>query len=117
VLDIELAGTALQQFDTVKFTGDAILGGQLHVSLINGFQLQFSQKFKILDITGKRTGMLDGLGEGAIVGNYGGKELFVTYLSGDGNDVALFTVPEPPFGWLALASTAFLLPHCRRRTP
>ena len=37
----------------------------------------------------------DELGEGDLVGNFGGVDLFITYAGGDGNDATLFTVPEP----------------------
>jgi hypothetical protein len=109
LLAIELAGVGPQQFDVVKFAGDAILDGQLQVSLINGFQLHFNQKFTILDIVGRRTGVFDGLGEGSVVGTFGGKEIFITYSGGDGNDVALFTaVPEPKSALLAMAGAALM---------
>ncbi|MCP4508033.1 MAG: PEP-CTERM sorting domain-containing protein [Fuerstiella sp.] len=43
-------------------------------------------------------GQYDELGEGALVGNFGGQDLFITYGGmGDGGGVALYTnaVPEP----------------------
>ena len=50
-----------------------------------------------LRVGGTLTGQYDDLGEGDLVGNFGGQDLFITYGGGDGNDVALFTnaVPEP----------------------
>lgn len=117
LLAIELAGVAPQQFDIIEVAGDVILDGQLQVSLIDGFQLRFNQYFTILDIMGSRTGEFDGFGEGSIVGNFGGKDLFITYSGGGDNDIALFTaVPEPTCGWLLFSGFGFVHWRGRRRT-
>ena len=50
----------------------------------------------VISVGGGLTGTFTGLGEGGLVDNFGGEDLFITYQGGDGNDVALFTaVPEP----------------------
>jgi hypothetical protein len=109
LLALELAGVAPHQFDNIEVTGDVILDGELGLSVIDGFQLHFNQSFTILDIAGSRTGEFDGFGEGAVVSNFGGKELFITYSGGDGNNVVLYTaVPEPAGGWLMVAGMAFI---------
>ena len=61
----------------------------------DGFELAEGMSFNILRIGGTLTGQYDGLGEGDLVGNFGDEDLFITYDGSDGNDVTLFTVPEP----------------------
>ena len=105
--EIELGGVfdggtdkSLTEYDWLDVTGDVALGGKLDVSLIEGFKLHPNNLFDILRVGGTLSGQYDGLGEGALVGNFGGQDLFITYGGGDGNDVTLFTaysnaVPEP----------------------
>lgn len=94
---LELGGLFTGEFDQMIINGDLLLDGSLNVSLINGFSLGWNQEFLIVDIVGTRSGFFDGLGEGDLVGNYGGMELFISYGAGTGNDISLFTnaVPEP----------------------
>ncbi len=66
------------------------------------------QVFEFLRVGGTLSGQYDELGEGDLVGNFGGQDLFITYGGmGDGGGVALFTnvVPEPTtvLIWLILA--------------
>ncbi len=92
---IELGGPMAGEFDQLLIGGDFLLDGSLDVSLIDGFNLGFNQEFLIADVMGSRTGFFNGLGEGDLVGNYGGMDLFISYGAGNGNDVSLFTaVPE-----------------------
>lgn len=94
---IEISGLDLGEFDMFDVAGDFGIGGSLDVSLIDGFTLGFGQEFLIADVEGSMTGMFNGLGEGATVGNFGGQDLFITYNGFSGNaGVGLFTaVPEP----------------------
>ena len=62
---------------------------------IDDFELAEEMSFNILRVGGTLTGQYDGLDEGSLVGNFSGQDLFITYAGGDGNDVTLFTVPEP----------------------
>lgn len=105
----QLAGTAFalnatEEYDRVKVTGLTTLAGTLSVSLIDGFTLGANQMFGIVDATGGRTGTFSGLSEGAIVMSAGGYDLRITYQGdvGDedlaltgGQDVVLYTIPEP----------------------
>jgi pectate lyase len=92
-LAIELGGnTAGIGFDQLVVTGDATLGGSLDVSVLEGFALSPAAQFEILDVVGALTGEFEGLAEGGLVGNFG-QDLFITYAAGDGNDVALYTLP------------------------
>ncbi|MCA9102262.1 MAG: hypothetical protein KDA63_13965 [Planctomycetales bacterium] len=92
-LDVDLDGLIEQsEFDVVDVLGNAMLDGALNVSLVGGFTLELGQSFEIMDIVGTRSGTFSGLGEGALVGNFGGIDLFISYLGGNGNDVVLFTL-------------------------
>jgi fibronectin-binding autotransporter adhesin len=90
---IELGGTGVGQFDQLVVSGDLSLAGTLTPSLINGFTLAANQHFIIASVADALTGQFAGLGQGALVGNLAGRDLFISYTAGDGNDVALFTAP------------------------
>ena len=91
-------------FDWLEVSGDVSLAGTLNVSLLGDFALSDRDYFNVIRVDGTLSGQFDGLGEGGLVGTYGGEELFVTYGGGDGNDVVLYvnSIPEPN-------STAFLI--------
>ncbi len=80
-----------------SFAGEARLGGQLEVIIPDGFQLEEGQVFGLIDVGAVVIGTFEDLPEGALVTNFGGQELdlFISYVGGDGNDVVLYTVPEP----------------------
>jgi len=59
------------------------------------FTLSLYDEFLIADVDGSRSGEFNGLGEGGLVGNYGGTDLFITYQAGDGNDMGLFAQGLP----------------------
>jgi pectate lyase len=90
-LQIEIGGQGLGEFDRLNVDGSAVLGGDLDVALIDGYTLAPHTTFELLDIGGTQSGQFAGLAEGALVGEFG-RELFITYTAGDGNDVALFTL-------------------------
>jgi hypothetical protein len=107
--EIELGGLldggddkSLTEFDWIDVTGNVELAGLLNVELIDGFELHRGNMFEFLRVGGTLTGQYDGLDEGALVGNFGGEDLFITYTAGSGNDVALYTIPEPTTLLLAL---------------
>ena len=83
------------EHDWLDVTGNVELAGSLDVLLIDDFELSDEMSFNFLRVGGTLTGQYEGLGEGALVGSFGGHDLFITYAGGDGNDVTLFTVPEP----------------------
>lgn len=132
---IELGGTEFvlngaEEYDRTKLTGATsaltLGGGTLSISLVNAFALAANQVFGVFQIEdgATRTGTFSGLtGDGALVGNFGGTDLFISYtgnvsdsgpatISG-GNDIVLYTVPEP--GAAALGALGFLLLLGRRR--
>jgi hypothetical protein len=83
--------------------------------LINQHQLSFNQEYLIADIGGLLSGQFNGFDEGALLGNFGGHDLFITYQAGDGNDIAFFTaVPEPSAAML-FGLGAIGLASCFRR--
>ena len=96
VLEIELGGLLQgDDYDFLDVIGDVTLNGLLDVSLLAPFVLGEYQQFNILSVGGTLAGTFNGLAEGGFVGNFGGTDLFITYAAGDGNDVALSSVPEP----------------------
>ncbi len=103
LMTIEIAGLTTVDFDRLVLNNtDALLtianGAALDVQLINGFSLGLNQEFIFADINGTNApiGRFSGLGEGDLVGNFGGFDLFISYGAGTGNDISFFTsVPEP----------------------
>ncbi len=95
----ELGGTVPVDFDQLQVQGSLSVTGALQVALINGHVLGSAQSYPILTVSGTRTGQFTGLAEGALVGSFGGTDLFITYTAGDGNDIALQTagpgLPNP----------------------
>ena len=89
ILRIEV--TDATTFDTLLVSGDVTLGGTLDVLLPAPFSLSVGQQLVFLDVGGALTGQFVGLNEGDFVAGAGGLDLFITYLGGNGNDVALYT--------------------------
>ncbi len=94
-IEVELMGLVQgAEYDFIDVLGDLILGdASLDVTVLDAFTLQTNQQFDILSITGTRTGAFTGLAEGAIVTSFGNYDLAITYLAGDGNDIALTVQP------------------------
>ncbi len=88
------------EHDFIDVTGDLIIdGGSLETSLIEGFKLERDQEFLIAKIDSKLIGHYEGLEEGDSVGMfesiYGHRiDLHISYATGDGNDIKLYTEPE-----------------------
>ena len=102
-LQIDIGGSRSGEFDSISVFLNTILGGELSVNLVDGFLLKPNQEFLILDVAGERSGEFADLPNGALVGNFGGTNLFINYTAGNGNDIALYTaVPEPTSSLLLL---------------
>ncbi|MEL7472778.1 MAG: hypothetical protein AAGK04_05610 [Planctomycetota bacterium] len=110
---IELGGTARGAYDSLHAAGAIALGGELAVDLINGFELGINQRFLIFEGDGVVTGLIGGLAEGELVGTFGGVDLFISYLAGSGDDVALYTIPSP--SGVGIAAVGLLAAGARRR--
>ncbi|WP_428388688.1 beta strand repeat-containing protein [Mucisphaera sp.] len=84
-------------------TDNLTLLGELRL-LNDDFVAQLGMVYPIIEVEGVLSGTFAGLAEGAFVDRLGGADLFITYTAGDGNDIGLFTVPEPGMaGLLGLA--------------
>ncbi len=96
-LEIEIGGpTPGIDFDEVTVTEIAdIESSKLEVSLVGNFQLAPGDSFEILRVDGTLLGMFEDFGEGGLVDTFNGAGLFITYSGGDGNDIVLYTLPEP----------------------
>ncbi|QDS97963.1 PEP-CTERM sorting domain-containing protein [Adhaeretor mobilis] len=94
-LTLKLDGLLSEEFDRVMIAGDASLESNLEIDWLESFILSPNLEFEILDIAGTLNGQFFGLGEGDLVGTFGGEDLFISYNAGDGNDVALFTSGTP----------------------
>src|SRR5262249_57210098 len=81
---------ATPDYDQLKVNGTVTLGGQLNVSLINGFLPVAGNTFTIIqnDSTDPVVGTFAGLPEGATF-VVGGIRFGITYHGGTGNDVVL----------------------------
>ena len=114
-MHVELAGEQPGAFDQLLIAGDLSLDGGLWVDLIDGFELTANQEFVIADVGGELLGQFAGLNEGDLIGNYSGRDLFISYGGGDGNDVALFTaIPEPQSAAFCICVGLSLLLRRRR---
>lgn len=112
---IELGGLGIGEFDQLLVTGDLNLAGDLFVSLIDGHTLGFNQDYLIADVGGSLMGQFLGLGEGDLVGNFDGFDLFISYAANGGSGISLFTaVPEPGAGVLALLAASVVLRRSRQ---
>lgn len=96
-LTIELGGrTPVSEYDQLNVTGTVTLGGQLDVSLVNGFLPSGGDSFTVVnnDGTDAVVGTFDGLAEGAVVAA-GDRRFEISYVGGDGNDVVLNAIFDP----------------------
>ncbi len=89
--EIELGGLEIGEFDQLNIAGNLTLDGTLNVVLVNGFALADHQQFLIANVGGTSSGQFSNFGEGDVVGSFGGVNLYITYVGGDGNDIVLLT--------------------------
>ena len=89
-LKIDLAGTDPGSgFDYLHVTDSVLLGGKLSVVVDPAFTLDAGQTFEFLTFDGQLLGQFFNLTDGALVGTFGGRDLFIDY----GPDfVSLFTL-------------------------
>ena len=95
-LEIELAGLMADvEHDRLLVQGNAAFDGFLDVLLDGGFQPGADQRFGIIDVEGTASGQFAGAPQGSVVATFGSVDVFIDYQGGNGNDVELFTIPEP----------------------
>lgn len=133
--NIDLGGTSFslngtEEYDRAKLNGSSstlTLGGALGINFLNGFTLGDDQAFGIfqLESGASLAGTFTDLEEGDVVGNFGGRNLFITYSGnfGDtgavditgGNDIVLYTIPEPSAALLGGLGALMLLRRRKQR--
>ena len=111
----EIGGSGSGEFDQILVTGDLALAGVLDIQAINGFQLSHNDHFLIAQVDGVLSGTFEGFHEGDRVAHFNGLDLFITYMSGDGNDVALFSAIPEPASLVVLLSLCVVTALRRRR--
>ncbi len=114
-IEIDLGGTESDEYDEVAFLGDAVLGGIIEVLLKDGFELAPNQVFTVVTVQGSRLSEFAGLTEGSVAGAFNGVPLHITYLGGDGNDVAFYTIPEPTGACLAVSGLIYAVASAELR--
>ena len=112
---IQLSGVEPLLYDSISGLSRLAINGELSVELIDGFALADNLQFQIFDTSGTASGNFIGLNEGALVGNFGSHNLYISYRGGDGNDVSLFTTTAVPEPSSVLLMTISALLVCGRR--
>lgn len=90
VFELEIGGDESCDYDAIDASGRLVLGGTLNVSFMDDFTLGRCHEFVFArgeDVVGE----FIGYPEGALVGQVGTREFFITYTAGDGNDAAIFS--------------------------
>ena len=90
-LNLQIGGTNPGEFDSLivqELISD--VQTQLSVSLVDGFQPSAGQSYLIVE-RGIGSGQLGSYPEGAFVIDLHDIDFFITYVAGDGNDIALYT--------------------------
>ena len=77
-------------------SGNLHRNGTLTIESSGAFAgLGFNESFLITNSLGTSSGQFDGLSEGALVGNFDGVDIFISYLGGNGDDTILTTAIVP----------------------
>ncbi|QDU70379.1 beta strand repeat-containing protein [Mucisphaera calidilacus] len=92
--EAELLISLYSYIQGLQVTGDLTLMGQLEFSG-DYYNAVLGESYTFIHVDGLLTGTFDGLAEGALVTRFNGIDMFITYRGGDGNDVALYSIPEP----------------------
>lgn len=100
-------------FDNLLITGDLALGGTLGLNLVNGYVPQFTDVFKIIDITGNLSNFFTNVTNGGFLNTLGNEGSFKVYASG--NDVYLTNYSAVPEPGAALLGGLGVLALLRRR--
>ena len=96
---VELGGLAAgTQHDQLNVIGSVMLDGAVEVSVVNGFAPQLNDPFTIIlnDGTDVIVGGFAGLTEWGILTTADHRQYRISYVGGDGNDVTLTYINQPP---------------------
>jgi T5SS/PEP-CTERM-associated repeat protein len=99
-------------FDRIIVQGNAGIGGALDVAVLDGYHLEYNQRYNIIDVVGTGSSRFAGLNQNGLVGTFGGVNLYIDYFGGSDGDVVLYTAPEP--GTMALLGLGGILAARRR---
>ena len=94
----------------IDIEGDLNLAGTAGFD-INELDLLQNQEFILMDVNGMVTGTFSNMYQDKIVATVNGLDLYFTYLGGDGNDIAVYSIPEPS----ALFTLLVLMPLALKR--
>ena len=82
--------------DSWLVSGNLHRNGTLTIESSGAFAgLGFNESFLITNSLATSSGQFDGLNEGALVGNFDGVDIFISYLGGNGDDTILTTAIVP----------------------
>ena len=93
-VNLLIGGDDHGEFGALTVGGNVSLAGELELSFTGGFAPSEGDLYEIIDVGNTLSGAFAGLPNGALVGNFGGVDLFIDYNAGDGNDVALSTTTK-----------------------
>ncbi len=81
----------------IDITGDLDLLDSYYLEFIfeQGLILRHAQTFNLINIQGSRSGIFTSHNENDVITTINDIDLYITYAAGDGNDIALYTIPEP----------------------
>ncbi|MEA2734150.1 MAG: large repetitive protein, partial [Humisphaera sp.] len=110
-LDVEIAGTALDQFDILSVSNVAIVDGFLNVALLDGFVPKSSDRFMILTAPNV-AGTFDNVTGGKV--KFAGGQFNVDYSPSSVTLTNFSAVPEPGSAALLAVGAAAMLRRRRR---
>ncbi len=108
-LSAEIGGaSACSQYDQLQVTGTVTLGGSLNATSYNAYVPVGGESYTIIanDATDPVSGIFIGLAEGNIF-SLAGKNMRISYLGGDGNDVVLTALSDQSISFAALADQVY----------
>ncbi|QYJ97010.1 hypothetical protein K0J45_16050 [Shewanella alkalitolerans] len=108
-LSAEIGGaSACSQYDQLQVTGTVTLGGSLNATSYNAYVPVGGESYTIIsnDATDPVSGIFTGLAEGNIF-SLAGKNMRISYLGDDGNDVVLTALSDQSISFAALADQVY----------
>ena len=95
----------------INIDGDLDMEYDYHTSFIfdENFNPHLNQFINLINIQGELQGQFENRNEGARISTVDGLDIYITYKAGDGNDIALYTIPEPTTLFTILTLAPLLL--------